>query len=56
MLKIGSKNISAIRIGEKVVVSMYKGATLVWQAISSCFGLGCWINNYTWKNDDAWKN
>lgn len=29
---------------------------LVWQAISSCFGAGYWINQYGWKNTDGWKN
>lgn len=29
---------------------------LVWQAISSCFGAGYWINEYAWKNNDGWKN
>lgn len=56
MIKIGSKDVSAIRIGNKVIVSVYKGATLVWQSITSCFGLGYWVNDYPWKNDGAWKN
>ena len=33
-----------------------KVAKLVWQAISSCFGAGYWINEYAWKNTDGWKN
>lgn len=56
MIKIGSKDVSAIRVGNKVTVSAYKGATLIWQSIASCFGLGYWVNDYPWKNDGAWKN
>lgn len=56
MIKIGSKEISGIGIGSKAIVAVYKGAQLVWQSVTSCFGSGYWINNYPWKNTDGWKN
>lgn len=56
MIRIGSKDVSAIRIGQKVIMAVYKGGQLIWESISSCFGAGYWINNYPWKNTDAWKN
>lgn len=56
MIKIGPKDVSAIRIGNKVIVSVYKGATLIWQSIKTCFNLGYWVNKCPWKNDGAWKN
>lgn len=50
------REVSAIYRGKKVVASIYKGATLVWEAIRSCFGKGFWINDYPWNNEDGWKN
>lgn len=37
-------------------VEIYRGARLVWQAISSCFGSGAWLNDKPWLNTDGWKN
>lgn len=56
MIKIGSKDISSIRIGGKAVTAVYKGAKLIWESVTSCFGSGYWINDYPWKNDNGWKN
>jgi len=56
MIVINNKEVSAIRLGEKVVSAVYKGAVLVWQAIRSCFGMGYWDDDQPWKDDDAWKD
>lgn len=56
MIRINEKDVSAVRVGSKVVAAIYIGATLVWQAIRSCFGSGYWINTSPWKNDEGWKN
>lgn len=42
--------------GGKAVSAVYYGAKLVWEAISSCFGSGYWINNRPWSDTDAWRN
>lgn len=43
-------------IGTKSVSAVYYGARLVWEAVSSCFGSGMWINTRPWSNADGWKN
>ena len=40
MIKLGNKEISAIRLGNNVISAVYKGSVLIWQAIRSCFGSG----------------
>lgn len=50
------KEISSVYRGNKAIVAIYKGAKLVWTAISSCFGKGYWINADAWDNQDGWQN
>lgn len=50
------KEISAVYYGEKAITAIYKGAVLVWEAVSSCFGRGFWMNLLPWSNEDGWKN
>ena len=47
MIKLGNKEISAIRLGNNVISAVYKGSVLIWQAIRSCFGSGWWVNENT---------
>lgn len=42
--------------GRRAIQYVYKGALLVWSAISSCFGSGIWYNDKVWNNNDPWKN
>ena len=56
MIIINGKQITAIHAGGKAVQMVYKGARLVWQAVTSCCGAGWWRNDHVWKNDDCWKN
>lgn len=56
MIIINGKQVTAIHAGGKAVQMVYKGARLVWQAVTSCFGAGWWRNDHVWKNDDCWKN
>ena len=35
MISVGNKEVTAIRVGERVVATVYIGARLVWQAIRS---------------------
>lgn len=42
--------------GSRAITAVYKGAKLVWEAITSCFGSGMWLNLRAWKNTDGWKN
>ena len=47
---------SARYLGAKAIEAVYLGAVLVWEAISSCFGSGYWIDNRPWSNTDGWRN
>jgi hypothetical protein len=40
----------------KAIGSVYHLGKLVWEYITSCFGYGCWLNDYPWDNNDAWNN
>lgn len=51
-----NKEITEIIHKNKVITEVYRGARLIWQAITSCFGAGYWRNDYPWKNFDCWKN
>ena len=42
--------------GNKIITKVYKGTTLVWQLIKSCFGAGYWISRNSWKGSDSWRN
>lgn len=56
MIQKGEKELVAMYIGSKAISYVYRGAKLIWQAISSCFGIGYWKNDASWNNNDAWKN
>ena len=56
MIQINGKDVSQIRVGNKIVTAVYIGAKLVWQSIRSFFGSGFWINSSPWKNDEGWEN
>lgn len=55
MIAINNKQIAAIRLGGKVISVVYKGATLVWQAVRSCFGSGRWIKDKPWLGNEGWR-
>lgn len=56
MIYKNGKEITSIHIGGKAVTTVYKGAKLVWQAVRSCFGIGYWVNEKPWLNEEGWKN
>lgn len=56
MIYKDGKEITAVRLGTRAMSAIYKGAVLVWQAISSCFGGGLWANEKAWSDADGWKN
>jgi len=45
MLHKDGHNIGGIFYGNKIITKVYKGTTLVWQLIKSCFGAG-----FLWEN------
>lgn len=47
--------LTARNYGYKAIVTVYLGARLIWEAISSCFGSGCWLGDRVWKGDDVWR-
>jgi hypothetical protein len=55
MLTSDTKKFSKLTVGEKAISALYRGATLVWQAVSSCFGGGLWVSKQPWSDKDAWK-
>ena len=56
MIYKGTKEISARYVGSRAIAAVYYGAKVVWEAISSCFGSGMWINDRPWSNTDGWRN
>jgi hypothetical protein len=55
MIIINKTSISSINYGKVALSAVYHGATLVWQAIRSCFGTGVWISDKPWIGTDGWK-
>lgn len=55
MIRKGDKEMRVRYHGSRVITAVYKGAKLVWEAISSCFGSGMWLNLRAWKDTDGWK-
>lgn len=37
------------------LMEMFEAASLVWQAIRSCYGSGVWLENRPWLEEDAWR-
>ncbi len=56
MIYKGSIEMSARYFGSQAIMAVYKGAKLVWEAITSCFGSGMWLNERAWKDSDGWKD
>lgn len=56
MININNHYISAINVGNKTILFVYKGPKLLWEAINSCFGSGTWTGDKVWRNDNTWRN
>lgn len=52
----GGSSIGMVAKGRQMMSAVYKGLTLVWTGIRSCFGSGRWVNEKPWLNDEKWKN
>ena len=50
------KEVSLVYYGKMAVMAIYRGTTLVYTAIRSCFGSGIWNNEKPWINEDGWAN
>lgn len=55
MIIRNGKEIVARFKNNKQVVAIYKGAHIIWEFISSCFGKGFWIEDAPWSEDSAWS-
>lgn len=53
---IGKDKVGHSYVGKEAVQAIYYGATLIWQALRSCFGKGYWRNNMPWINKESWRN
>lgn len=56
MIIHNEKEISSIFHKGKTISEIRKGLILIWQAVTSCFGIGFWRNDRPWANDETWKN
>lgn len=56
MIYFNFNKFSSVYFSKQAISAVYKGASLVWEAIKSCFGAGYWKNDASWSNDDAWIN
>lgn len=56
MIRKDGHEITGIYRKGHIISAVYKGASLVWMAVRSCFGSGVWINNKPWLNNEKWKN
>ena len=50
------KEVTGIFYKGKTGTALYKGNTLVWEAVKSCFGRGMWVGEKGWVNSDGWRN
>ena len=56
MIHWKNKDTTGIYWKRHIISAVYKGASLVWMAVRSCFGSGVWINTKPWLNNEKWKN
>ena len=56
MIYSDNKSFDQIFAQNKIIVSVYHGVHLVWEAILSCFGKGFWIDDKPWSDDDGWND
>lgn len=56
MIYRNGKEITALSFGTRAIGAVYYGAKKVWEAVSSCFGGGRWLNANPWSNGDAYAN
>lgn len=54
-MKIGNKEITGLYIGARALTAVYRGAVLIWEGISSCFGSGFWKGDRGWRGHDGWR-
>lgn len=55
MICKGDKEMQVRYHGSRVIAAVHKGAKLVWEAVSSCFGSGVWTSCKGWSDTDGWK-
>lgn len=51
----GNREIVAVSLGRRAIAAVWRGARLVWEAVSSCFGRGYWKGDEPWNGADAWR-
>ena len=55
MIRRGDREITGIYGRGRIVTAVYRGARLVWSAVSSCFGAGLWQGGKRWNRGDGWR-
>ena len=50
------REVIGVTAKSKIIMAVYQGAILIWEAIRSCFGSGVWISAKPWLGADTWKN
>ncbi len=51
-----NKEIIFVSAGKRVIAFIAKGASIIWQAVRSCFGAGCWRDDKSWNDNECWKD
>lgn len=56
MIVKDKKEVTQVCLCDKIISAIYRGKTLVWQSVRSCFGSGKWVNEKPFINNEPWKN
>ena len=55
MIQRGNIKPALLMVGGVALALLNKGATRIWEAVSSCFGSGFWRSEKPWKDSDGWR-
>ena len=56
LIKSSKGEIIIVAAGKRVIAFIAKGAQVLWQAVRSCFGGGCWRDDKSWNDKECWKD
>lgn len=55
MLWIGNKRVAKLWMGDRPVALLYRGAVIIWEAISNCIAGGWWQHGHGWQHGIGWR-
>jgi hypothetical protein len=56
LIKSSKGEIIIVAAGKRIIAFIAKGAQVLWQAVRSCFGGGCWRDDKSWNDKECWKD